>query len=308
MRKLIIHAGVHRTGTTAIQNFLYRNKKNLEEFGCCYPGEKVNHQDIAWELYRKEITYGNLKEFINKYSSESCKSIILSAEDFCINEDLHWVSQACQDFDVYVYMVLRRQDQWIESWYNQHVKWPFDRAKSMMDPMEFLECIDDFYWIKYNKNIENWKSVVGMDKIKISVMGSDQVGGFLKFSVPGWKIFEKEKKDNSSMSPESIEIIRRLGIFDLKPRERMKIINAVKSVVPNTSKYKHIYSRSLRKMIVSYYNDGNIEVGKKYFGLDGSPFSNDFDDYLAYYPYKMESLNIINKLLPDVVRNIALQN
>ena len=47
------------------------------------------------------------------------------------------------------------------SWYNQHVKWPFDRQKSRMDPAAFLTTIEDFHWLDYERLLARWSTVLG---------------------------------------------------------------------------------------------------------------------------------------------------
>ena len=56
---------------------------------------------------------------------------------------------------------LRRQDHWLMSWYNQHVKWPFDREKSRMDPQAFLATLEDFHWLDYERLLGRWSAVLG---------------------------------------------------------------------------------------------------------------------------------------------------
>ena len=43
---LLFHIGMPKTGTTAIQKFLYQNEKNLKAYGWCYPNLKEELPEI----------------------------------------------------------------------------------------------------------------------------------------------------------------------------------------------------------------------------------------------------------------------
>ncbi len=55
---LVIHAGIHRTGTTSLQRFLAENRAALAGRGVGYPGEENNHQALAWALHRGQAARG----------------------------------------------------------------------------------------------------------------------------------------------------------------------------------------------------------------------------------------------------------
>ena len=71
MRKLILHIGRHKTGTTAIQRFLYGNPELLRANGYCYPDHGAigfGHHDIAGALIKKNMELSEISdnEAVNK--------------------------------------------------------------------------------------------------------------------------------------------------------------------------------------------------------------------------------------------------
>lgn len=50
---LLIHIGMPKTGTTALQNFLLVNNDKLEKYGWCYP---ILNDGQAGELERLELS------------------------------------------------------------------------------------------------------------------------------------------------------------------------------------------------------------------------------------------------------------
>jgi len=89
-RRLFIHAGLHKTGTTALQAFLSSAADELRQFGVLYPRTGVNkqagygHHNIAWEMARDRRfmraagTIGELAIEVANFDG----NVILSSEDF----------------------------------------------------------------------------------------------------------------------------------------------------------------------------------------------------------------------------------
>ena len=89
MKKIFIHCGLHKTGTTSIQNFLFSNPSLLKKNNFLYPligipDSNKAHHNFGWELSGDERfnksngTIEELKEKI-KYIDQD---IILSTESF----------------------------------------------------------------------------------------------------------------------------------------------------------------------------------------------------------------------------------
>jgi hypothetical protein len=89
-RRLIIHAGLHKTGTTAVQNFLSSIADPLRERGIFYPRAGVNqqlghgHHNIAWQITRDRRfmrTVGTIDDLASEVAHFD-GDVILSSEDF----------------------------------------------------------------------------------------------------------------------------------------------------------------------------------------------------------------------------------
>lgn len=89
-KKLFLHVGTHKTGTTALQNFLTVNKQLLREQGVLIPVSGCvdpysGHHNIAWELnddHRFQSDYGTLDDLCAEISRSDCHTVIVSSEDF----------------------------------------------------------------------------------------------------------------------------------------------------------------------------------------------------------------------------------
>ncbi len=88
-REIFIHCGLHKTGTTALQNVFFLNARELFQQGFLYPKAFIppkltGHHNLAWELSRDRryrIGNGNTN-LLSQKMAEHRSEIILSSEDF----------------------------------------------------------------------------------------------------------------------------------------------------------------------------------------------------------------------------------
>lgn len=89
--EIIIHIGLHKTGTTALQTFFSANEKKFNEHGVFFPlasrencEHQVIHSNLSWELMRHDLfdpQLGTLDDLINEIRSNSeVKKWIISGE------------------------------------------------------------------------------------------------------------------------------------------------------------------------------------------------------------------------------------
>ena len=89
-RRLLVHAGLHKTGTTALQTFLASTADDLRKHGILYPCSGVNkrfgmgHHNIAWQIARDRrfvSSSGTIDDLANEVAQFD-GDVILSSEDF----------------------------------------------------------------------------------------------------------------------------------------------------------------------------------------------------------------------------------
>jgi hypothetical protein len=145
--KIVLHVGLHKSGTSYIQEFLARNRQKLEELGIFYPPlSNSNHTAfVAWS--RKDLNIGKQKQTewleLNVRRGEP---IVLSSEEF--STDLNsparaeHYSEILKNFDVKIVYYLRRQDHLFESVYSEVSK---SRFTGDIHDAKFSPFIFDFY-------------------------------------------------------------------------------------------------------------------------------------------------------------------
>lgn len=265
--KLVIHAGIHRTGTTSLQGFLADNREVLLRHGVTYPGEGRNHQPLAWSLKQGRGKAADVED-----AAGTGGTVVLSAEDFCIHTDMRWLKELSGRHDIRVVFYLRRQDHWIMSWYNQHVKWPFDRRKCRMGKAEFLDTIGDFHWLDYAVLLDRWGEVLGAENVSAAVVEPGQVENVIedfitRLGIPSDGLDLAATRKNDSLPVHLLEIARSLGMFDLPPNGRTRVIRALRAgLAHKTQEAKTVYSPEERLRVLERFEASNRAVAERVFG------------------------------------------
>jgi hypothetical protein len=304
--KLHIHFGIHRTGTTSIHSTMVSNLVALRECGILYPELGVDHRHVrvAWKLLSKKIGGLELCDLIHAEVSPSTQKVVLSSEDFSLMKDGFWLKALSEKFDISASLYLRRQDLWLESWYNQNIKWPWDRRLSAANSEQFLDKKDEFYWLDYSWLLSSIERYVDSKKIYVQTMESGVVENttfdFLKHLGIESEIEIKNPR-NASLTKCQLDILRKIDLYDVRPNQRMKIIRALRElVIDECSNNSAIFDRAQRDLVLSSYEASNRDVSNKYFGRDKL-----FEELISYPEIdRLEDSLVYKKYIPLLIKNL----
>jgi hypothetical protein len=174
MKKIFLHIGLHKTGTTALQSAFLRCRENLKEQGFYYPrvGIPLNsqgHHNIAWGFLRDRrymASSGDIHALLNEIESVDCPNTIISSEDFesLLNQPmmLEKVTDVFSKngFKVLVIIYFRNQADYLISLYGELLKAGLG--------IEFKLLFERFMMEKYFYYNE-WKFSIDYLKIKNSL-------------------------------------------------------------------------------------------------------------------------------------------
>lgn len=311
MKNLIVHFGIHRTGTTTIQRILQHNIHKLADQGILLPriNNSHDHSSIAWGLFSNKIPIQTLIENIESQILDSTKTILLSHEDFSIIQSESWLRELSEKFHTKAIVYLRRQDLWLESWYNQHIKWPWTAKFSSSTPEFFLENINDFYWINYAELLSKISNVLGKENIHVNVIDSlgikDTSKDFFSYINTACDIPEKVKDSNASISMAKIEIIRRINLFTLKDnnKAKTKILSVLNEMdIPEDDGSKIAFTDEQVQFVLKNFEESNNFVAKEFFQretLFGDPF------ILNRTPCKISDYKAYRVYIPRILKKLA---
>lgn len=261
-KRLYIHIGMHKTGTTALQAYLWKYRGPLLEAGICYPEVALSgptHARLAnvfkgpefdaamrrlmtperWnpgespyavgEDETADVLYDRLREAIR---TAAVPAAVVSSECF-----MEWIDPcrvaaqvAGWGMDVRIVVYLRRQDEWIQSVFNQLVK-----DRHIRYAGEFGD-LPQFSMLDYRETLDRWAAAFGRENIVARIystdrlVGGDIVGDFM--DVLGvrerrWEDGCDEEGINESLHRDIVAVLRRANALPASRGEHETILNAL---------------------------------------------------------------------------------
>lgn len=307
--KLKLHFGVQRTGSSTIKQRLIASDQALKASGFLHPelGVKHRHTGLAWKLNQKKISINEIMDRIDREKTPNIHTIIVAGEDFALVDDFRWLSVLKQHYDVEVAIYLKRQDLWLESWYNQHVKWPWSKKFSGASADYFYDNIGDFSWIDYDKLLSKITKFLPSQKLHIQVLDAagikDSATDFFAFCGIPEKLIETVLEQNASITMAQIEVLRRVDLAGVGAAARAKIIKALQAVKIDEDDGKKTAFTDLQVTnILKRFEQSNKRVAKKYFNRDAL-----FTDpvLLNRHPVRISDEKVYSSYLPQIIKKIA---
>lgn len=305
MKRLILHVGTMKTGTTAIQAFLKQNGALLEEQGICYPMDfgtfahanpNRNGNFLMRAAQGRAIPgykSGHLKKHVPQ-AIEQFKKHVADFDTVILSEETLWrcgvlyegywdalkaIVEACgiEQTDVIVY--LRRQDGYAESRWRQWVKGLVDYTQT------FEEYCADTKQMKptdYKLGLDLIAQTFGKDHLTVRVYDRaafpdhDIVKDFLLAAkiAPDerfdYKVRSKRAK-NDSLSEDYTELKRLANMAPSYHKGgsnyyKQPALSAMGAIDGSGSKW-HMNSEE-RAAFMETYREGNAAVAREYLGRE----------------------------------------
>ncbi len=138
-KRLFLHIGFHKTGTSALQEYLDDNRKQLIELGIFYPksysGLFPGNVDLSWAFDKTPPSWSSVnttnKNIIIEYyktqiEKTNCETVIISSEDFVLldsqSDSIEKLKKFFINFDVKIIAYVREPIEFILSLYSHAVR------------------------------------------------------------------------------------------------------------------------------------------------------------------------------------------
>jgi hypothetical protein len=199
MKNIYIHAGLHKTGTSALQLALYQNQNDLLEQGFYYPKIGIppkyhGHHNIAWQFSRDRRfrpEFGDMNSLLAEIGRAKTNTVILSSEDFESSllrpHRMQKISSCFLKNQIKVCFViyLRSQIDYIQSLYFELLKWgygdefhAFMRRASMLNRVEYKEWEFIFNYAELRKSLQSIADIEVIFRDYDDLIGKNTVSDF----------------------------------------------------------------------------------------------------------------------------------
>lgn len=303
-KTIYLHIGYNKTGTSAIQNSFYYNRKSLIRDGLFYPvkcrGRRKSpaHHSLAESLL---FHIGKpLPQFVNKkiyckfqadhywnllkeeLSESDCSSAFISSEAFSrlrgYPEQMKFIREQLKNYQVKILVYLRNQPDFLASAYNQAVK----RGHETRTVDELMQS--GWMNIDYFIELEQWASVFGPENMIIRIFDKKKIPGgivteilnvlekeVIRLDTTDWKSRFFSFKWNIRLPNSMVEQKRRLNALVRLPGFLDKVVNIWLHWKGKYSPDSELLTKVQRNLIIQKNYQSNKKLGKKY--LDGAfPF------------------------------------
>ena len=274
-KKIFLHLGMTKTGSTSLQMFFHNNRDVISKKGIFYPEtikKKVNHHNL---IFQKE----NRDFLISQIENTNYDSYVISSENLYkyFIPTVPDFNEIISKYDVYPIIYLRRQETWIQSIYQQLVcQWEF-KFKGNID--EFIESMSEH--LRYIDIISYYDKLYGA---KLSVRSYEYVSkktdifsdfcSVINLDTAGVDL--ASRKANQSMSYTGTEIIRTLNILGVPMDQRnyRKLISFFRRKSNKEAKFGFLSKNHAKQLSDKYYKM-NSKIASEYMdGLHGEAFLN----------------------------------
>lgn len=273
-KDLFLHIGWPKTGTTALQSFCHANRASLAAQGLAYyttRGESAG--SIARAIAKAEPMAPHRARLLDWAARQDAPSVLISSEGFA-GTDL----AALSDFlapeywrRITVIAYLRPQDEYLESWYKQVIKWgnkvPLQTYLGAQNPVWRLADYDSQLarW-------QDWCAALPDARLQAAIFDRQALAGrdigtdfFARLGLPALG----QPLGGSNVSPSAALI----GLYlKLPPIERLQQINRaiMASGHPAAVGSRDLLTADQRAAIMARFAPGNARLQARLFP-DRSP-------------------------------------
>ena len=234
-KRLVIHTGFHKSGTTALQEALAENRKSLKENGVVYPsiGTKSHHR-AAWSINEKvwgwkkrggeKVSPKVWENLVKRINNSEADTVILSSEFFSEldGEKIRKISQDVKDREIEILFTLRPLVKLLPSSYQQYLKYGMkvkyeewlheifnNREKTKVSPS---------FWKRHehSKVIARWIDIFGANKVTVLIADEakpeflfQEVNSLL--GLPTGTLVAAKRGSNRSLTMEEIALLIELN-------------------------------------------------------------------------------------------------
>ncbi|MDJ0878929.1 MAG: hypothetical protein QNI86_09980 [Halieaceae bacterium] len=220
----------------------------------------------------------SVRSCIENTFSSGTDTMLFSSEVFEYIDDLSPLRKIAEAFDARIIMYVRRQDEYLESSYNQHVRMYETRYSGSID--SFAEKHNVFRRFDYNRIADNWAELFGAASIVIRPYGtpfvkSDVTEDILSVVKPELcaELSLKRRKypSNVSLSAEAMPYLRRLNRLPLNRDQHQQLLHQLRDMFSRTGASR-LLSDGEATDFYEKFRTSNEQLFRSYSSFPNIPF------------------------------------
>ena len=287
--KVILHTGWRKTGTSAIQHFLYSNRARLRErHSILYPETGLfgrAHHLAGWKLlgrgargwasrggrsssFQRE---GGFAEMIREAADSGCRALVASSEVLSQPGILEKLQEALRGHEVEVISYVRRQDRYIEARYNQRVK----DGRLTIGLEEFAARQADGDGLDYHEHFRRWAGAFGREAVKIRLYERERFPrGDVRLDFldaiglgPEGLDFEEGMR-NASLNFAGVEFLRRFNSVSRNRIRRRYLLRLLDEFDAGPRGHTSLFAPQARRDLVERFREPNRRLAREFLGAD----------------------------------------
>lgn len=283
---LHLHIGQTKTATTTVQAFCHRNRGWLKERGILYPecpaGHEVRmkHHHLVESLQAGDEPVAQpWHELLAQAEQQDAQRVLVSDEVFWHLHAghaerratlLHGLARHLRGVEVQVMCWLRRQDRWVESWFNQQAKGGH-AATARLAFDDFVDHHKSLGLLDYARVLADWADAFGDAALKVrsfekgQLVNGDLLQDFLGqlglFDTTGaWLPGERQV----ALSRPASLLMNRCNQAGADEALRQQLRRALKPRAGDTRDGRHLLSPQQAAELLALGAPGNAEVARRY--------------------------------------------
>lgn len=284
MGKLYLHIGTHKTGTSAIQSFLYRQEKELLEKDRLMMLKKVPntfHTGIRECSADSEKFLADYKDFFHSQMKDISLDYFYSNEELSGDPSTHYknkryifnvLKQAVPaDFDVEIIVVFRRQDAYLQSMFTQYKHHGGNLGFRDFFKSEYVEELNWLNFIEEIKEVFGEQVVLHVLPYEPSLLQSQSILQLVgnKLNINFFKDTKKLPDTNVGFSENALKLNDRLADSLDSPFKSMVLSKILQDVDNKGVGKEYSYLSYDAKMeLLSFYDESNKKLSEKYWKTD----------------------------------------
>jgi hypothetical protein len=285
MTRLFLHIGNHKTGSTSIQNLLFENRAQLAKEGILYPDVGLHggaHHKLAWATgvgqrpRNPELLESSVKE-ITRLAKKSIHTVVISSEEFEFVHNTAALGILKDHFDVKIVAYLRKQDHYLESACNQHVRMYDLRYTGSI--YQFALKYNFFRRYNYRLLLKRWEEVFGRENILVRPYGTSLVDRDVcsdLFSLMG---VSDEQRPNASSGPRlnislpanAIPYLSHINQLSLSKGQHQAALEILSGMITGERNQRLLRNEDSTEFYEKFRQSNEMVFGH-YLDLDSDPF------------------------------------